>query len=290
MALEKALGLAGLTFYGVGIILGAGIYSVLGVAAKGAGTGLWLCFAVAGLIASFTAMSYAELSTTYPQASAEFTYLRHAFPSWPALALVVGLLIAVSGAATAATVAIAFAGYLQPFADLPAAPVAWGLLLLVLGLNVVGVRASGWVNALFTLIEAGGLVLFVGLGMTEESFGQAPVSAPMSGVAASIAMVFFSFLGFENIANLAEEAKQPKKHLPWAIFMSLGLATLLYILVALAAVALMAPAELAQSDAPLADAARQSSPRLAGALGGCHRGRHRGCGRADSVRQGRDCR
>jgi APA family basic amino acid/polyamine antiporter len=268
MQLEKALGLAGLTFYGVGIILGAGIYSVLGVAAQDAGAGLWMCFAGAGLIALFTAMSYAELSTAYPRASAEFTYLRHAFPSWPGIALVVGLLIALSGAATAATVALAFAGYLQSFADLPTAPVAWGLLVLVLGLNIVGVKQSGWVNVVFTLAEVGGLVLFIGLGATHGSFGEAVTAAPMSGVVAGIALVFFSFLGFENVANLAEEAKRPKQHLPWAIFLSLGFATLLYILVALAAVALMAPAELAQSHAPLADAAGQSSPRLAGALGG----------------------
>jgi APA family basic amino acid/polyamine antiporter len=274
--LEKALGLAGLTFYGVGIILGAGIYSVLGAAAEDAGAALWLCFAGAGLIALFSALAYAELSTTYPRASAEFTYLRHAFPSWPGVALVVGLLVALSGAATAATVAIAFAGYLQSFVDLSsplAAPlVAWGLLLLVLALNVVGVKQSGWVNALFTLIEAGGLVVFIGLGMTTSSFGEGTGDAleaiPISGVAAGMALVFFSFLGFENIANLAEEAKQPEKHLPWAIFASLGFATLLYILVALAAVALMPPSELARSHAPLADAARASSPRVAGALGG----------------------
>jgi APA family basic amino acid/polyamine antiporter len=272
MQLQKALGVAGLTFYGVGIILGAGIYSVLGVAAKDAGTGLWLCFAGAGLIALFSAMSYAELSTAYPRASAEFTYLRQAFPSWPGIALVVGLLVALSGAATAATVSIAFAGYLQSFVDLSAplaaSLVAWALLLLVLGLNVVGIKASGWVNALFTLTEVSGLLLFIGLGMTESSFGEAPTDAPMSGVVAGIALVFFAFLGFENIANLAEEAKHPEKHLPWAIFMSLGLATTLYILVAFAAVALMPAAELAESHAPLADAAQQSSPRLAGALGG----------------------
>jgi basic amino acid/polyamine antiporter, APA family len=87
-------------------------------------------------------------------------------------------------------------------------------------------------------------------------------------VISGAALVFFSYLGFENIANLAEEAKKPERDLPRAIFLSLGFSTTLYILVALAAVALVPPAQLAASAAPLADAARRASPRLAGALGG----------------------
>jgi amino acid transporter len=77
-----------------------------------------------------------------------------------------------------------------------------------------------------------------------------------------------SFLGFENVANLAEEAKQPQRDLPRAIFLSLGVATLLYVLVALAAAALLPAGDLAGSQAPLADAVRARSPSLAGALGG----------------------
>ena len=102
MPLKRALGLGALSFYGIGIILGAGIYSVLGAAAGVARDALWQSFLVSSVVALLTALSYAELSTTYPQASAEFTYLRKAFPEWRGVALATGLLVALSGAATAA--------------------------------------------------------------------------------------------------------------------------------------------------------------------------------------------
>ncbi len=268
--LKRALGLAGLVFYGVGIILGAGIYSVIGVAAARAGEALWLSFALSSVIALVTALSYAELAAAHPRASAEFTYLRSALPEWPSVGLVTGLLVALSGAATAATVAIAFAGYLRTFLDAPAVPVALGLLVAAAGMNLVGVRESGWINAAFTLLEGGGLVLFVYAGVEAhpDRLADALSAAPHAGVLSGAAMVFFSFLGFENIANLAEEAKRPERDVPRAILISLGVSTTLYVLVALAAVVLASPAALAASGAPLADAARSTSPRIAGALGG----------------------
>lgn len=268
MALKRALGLPALTFYGVGVILGAGIYSVLGAAAARAGDALWLTFAAGSVVAFLTALSYAELATAYPRASAEFNYLRRAFPRWRGLALVTGLLVALSGAATAATVAIAFAGYLQTFLAVPPAMAAWGLLAAATAVNVVGVKESAWVNTAFTLLEAGGLVLFVVLGAGSDRFGAAILTVPNAGVVAATALVFFSFLGFENIANLAEEAKDPKRDLPRAIFLSLGIATTLYVLVALAAVALLPAEQLGEAQAPLAAAARARSTKVAGALGG----------------------
>ena len=168
MPLARVLGLASLTFYGVGIILGAGIYSVLGVAAGRAGGALWMCFAASGIVGLLTALSYAELATAYPKASAEFTYLRRALPRWPGAALVTGLLVALSGAATAGTVAIAFAGYLRSFVEVPAAVVAWTLLGTAAILNIVGVKQAGWVNVVFTLLEAGGLILLIALGVTSD--------------------------------------------------------------------------------------------------------------------------
>jgi basic amino acid/polyamine antiporter, APA family len=268
MPLDRALGLGGLTFYGLGIILGAGIYSVLGAAAGHAGPALWMSFTISGVIALPTALTYAELTTMYPRAGAEFTYLLRALPRWPSVGLVTGLLVALSGAATCGTVAIAFAGYLRSFVEVPPMLVAWVLIAAAAGLNIIGVKQSGWVNVVFTLLEAGGLVLFIVVGATTDGFGEAFMTAPSFGVFSGAALVFFSFLGFENIANLAEEAKQPERDLPRAILLSLGISITLYILVALAAVALMPPEQLAQTQAPLSDAARQGSSKVAGALGG----------------------
>jgi basic amino acid/polyamine antiporter, APA family len=268
MPLKRALGLGALSFYGIGIILGAGIYSVLGAAAGVARDALWQSFVVSSVVALLTALSYAELATTYPQASAEFTYLRKAFPEWRGVALATGLLVALSGAATAGTVAIAFGGYFRGFVDVPAPLVAWLLIAACAALNLVGVKQSGWVNTLFTLLEAGGLVLFIGLGVQSDSFGDALAAVPHAGVIPGTALVFFSYLGFENIANLAEEAKHPARDLPRAIFISLGVASVLYVLVALSAIALMPAEQLSASPAPLADAARARSQMFASALGG----------------------
>jgi APA family basic amino acid/polyamine antiporter len=266
--LERALGLPTLTFYGVGIILGAGIYSVIGVAAGPAQNALWLSFLISAVVAFLTALSYAELATAYPQASAEFAYVRRAFPQWPGAALVIGLVVALSGAATAATVAIAFGGYLRELLDIHPMLSAAGLIVLATVVNLVGVKEAAWVNVAFTLIEVGGLVGFTILGASSERFGEAILHAPPAGVVAGAALVFFSFLGFENIANLAEEAKNPKRDLPRAIFLSLIIASVLYVLVALAALALLSPTELSQSEAPLSAAVRGKAKWMAGALGG----------------------
>lgn len=266
--LERTLGLPSLFLYGLGAILGAGIYSVLGAAAGRAGKSVWLSFVLSALLALVTALSYAELSTAYPRAAAEYVYLRRAMPKRRWAAFAAGVMMAASSAATAATVSLAFAGYLERFVPLPQLAVSAGLLAALTGVALWGIRQSSWMNAVFTLIEAGGLVLFVVVGAKAEGFGEALLARPTWAVFGGASIVFFSFLGFENIANLVEEAKKPERDLPRAILLSLAGATVLYVLVALAAVALLDPAAIAKSDAPLAAAIGTAAPRLAGALGG----------------------
>jgi basic amino acid/polyamine antiporter, APA family len=266
--LKRTLGLPSLFLYGLGAILGAGIYSVLGAAAGRAGEGVWLSFLLSALLALVTSLAYAELSTAYPRAGAEYVYLRRALPAHRWAAFAAAVMMAASSAATAATVSLAFAGYLGGFIQLPQIAVAAALLAALTAVAIWGIRQSAWMSALFTLIEAGGLVLFIVVGARTEGFGEALAAQPSWGLFGGASLVFFSFLGFENIANLAEEAKKPERDLPRAILLSLGAATVLYVLVALAAVALIDPAELAESDAPLAAAVAKASPRLVGALGG----------------------
>jgi amino acid transporter len=166
-------------------------------------------------------------------------------------------------------VALAFSGYFRAFVELPSLLVSGGLLLVTTAVCLVGVRQSTVMTAVFTVVEATGLILVIVVGASSERFGDALSNVtPGWNLFGGAALVFFSYLGFENIANLAEEAKEPGRTLPLAILVSLAASTVLYVLVALAAVALLSPAELAASDAPLADAVRSSSPRIAGALGG----------------------
>ncbi len=265
--LKRVLGLPFLTFYGVGIILGAGIYSVIGVAAGRAGGALWVSFLISAVIAGLTGLSYAELATMYPRAGAEFTFLQRAFPKVPQIALVAGLLVAISGAATTATVAMAFSGYLRSFVAVPVVIGVGVLLVVVTLINMLGVKEAAWVNVIFTLLEVGGLVLFIALGFSSEHRAPSMPSSP-AGVISAAALVFFAYLGFENIANLAEEAKRPERDLPLAIFLSLIIATLLYVLVSLAATWLQSPVLLSASEAPLVDASRGASDTVARILGG----------------------
>jgi amino acid transporter len=264
--LKRALGLPTLIFYGLGTILGAGIYSVLGAAAGRAGDAVWLSLVASALVALLTALSYAELATTYPQAGAEYVYLRRALPRWRSLAFVAGLMMVTSGAATAATVSLAFAGYLGEFVRLHPVVVAGLLMATLTGVALWGIRQSAGVNVVCTLVEAAGLLLVVGVGIAVGGFADALATPPSWGVVGGASLVFFSYLGFENVANLVEEAKEPERHVPAAILGSLGAATVLYVLVALAAVALLPPAELAASEAPLATAVGTHAPRAAPVL------------------------
>ncbi len=266
--LKKSLGLAGLTFYGTGLILGAGIYSIIGKAAGIAGDALWMTFLLAGAIALLTGLSFAELSTMYPKAGAEYTYFRKAFPKHEWVSRFAGSVLIVGGMGTAATVATAFAGYFKGFYDAPPMLVAACLLAVATAVSIVGIAQSSWVNIIMTLIEAAGLIFVVWLGFTRGTAPGPAAFTPGPGIFMSAGLVFFAYLGFEQIANVAEEAKDPARDLPRALFLSLGISTLLYILVSLAAVALLSPEKLAESQQPLADAVAAKDRRFAPVLGG----------------------
>ena len=256
-----------LIFYGTGMILGAGIYSIIGKAAAQTGETLWLGFIFAGVAALLTALSYAELSTMFPKAGAEFVYLREAFKSRKWIGSTAGIAMAFSGAATAAAVALAFAGYLNQFVESPQSLVALAVLFVFSGIAIVGIRASGWVTVVSTLIEVGGLIFIIYLGVTSEKFGEVLSAAPHLGTLAGSALIIFSFFGFENIANLAEETKNPERDLPKAILISVMLSTVLYVLVSISALALLTPEKLAASDAPLMSVASVISENYAQILG-----------------------
>jgi len=260
MQLKPILGPIQLIFYCVGVIIGAGVYSVIGAAAGLAEESLWLSFSLAALVALLTGFSYAEMTTSFPHAGAEYVYLRRAFPKSDLIAFSVGLVILMGGAATATTVAVAFGGYLKTFVDMPVGLSAFVLLLGCSALNIWGLRESSWVNVLFTSIEVAGLFLVIAAGFSHGSL-PAPLAAPLQqGIIPAAAILFFVYLGFEEIANLTEEVRDPARDLPRAIFFSIGITTLLYVLVSLAVITLATPAELAASQAPLALAVQKVWP------------------------------
>lgn len=266
-ALKKALGFPMLSFYGIGMILGAGIYSIIGKAAVQTGETLWLGFILAGVSALLTAISYAELATLYPKAGGEFIYLGEAFKKRKWIASTAGAAVAFSGAATAATVALAFAGYLNNFFDFTPFYVATGVLILFTCVSIIGIKTSGWVTVISTLIEVAGLIFIIYLGMTSEKFGDALSESPHMGTLSGTALIIFSFFGFENIVNLSEEAKNPQKDISRAILFSVIFATLIYILVSLSALALLSLEKLGASNAPLMEVAATHSKNSGKILG-----------------------
>ena len=252
MSLKPILGPIQLIFYSVGVIVGAGVYSVIGSAAGLAQGGLWLSFVVGAGIALLTAFSYAEMATSFPIAGAEYAYIRQAWPRADWLSFTVGIVILLGGAATAATVSMAFAGYLRVFVDVPATGAALVLLVLCSAVNVWGLRESSWLNIVFTSIEVGGLLLVVVAGLMSEAMPQLTPAPQQPSVMAAAALLFFVYLGFEEVANLAEEVRHPARDLPVALFVSMGVTTALYVMVAIAVLCLASPSELAASEAPLA--------------------------------------
>ena len=260
MLLKPVLGAVQLVFYSVGAIIGAGVYSVIGVAAGLAQQSLWASFVIAAVVALLTGLSYAEMTTSFPRAGAEYLYLKRALPevSWAAFG--VGLLILVGAAATVSTVAVAFGGYFGTFVDVPPWFSALVLLMACTSLNVWGLREAGWVNAVFTMVEVSGLLLVIAAGLTKGNISEPLLVGPGAGVLPAAAIVFFVYLGFEGIANLTEEVRDAARDLPRAIFYSIGLTTLLYVLVSLAVIVLASPSELASSEAPLALAIQKMWP------------------------------
>ncbi len=268
MELTRVLGPGQLFFYSVGVIIGAGVYSVIGVAAGLAGEGLWISFLIGAVAALLTGLSYAEMATAFPAAGAEYVYVRQAFPALRPAPFFIGFIILIGGAATATTVALAFGGYLKTFLEIPEWLSAAVLLAACTGFNVLGLRESSWANILFTLVEIGGLLLVIAAGLTRDDFGQQLFVPLSSNVVGAAAVLFFVYLGFEEIANLAEEVRNPGRDIPRAIFFSLAMTTLLYVLVAVAVAALVSSKELAGSEAPLALAIGKVWPQAAGVLSG----------------------
>jgi len=264
--LNRTLGLSSLIFYGVGVIIGAGVYSIIGAAAEAAGSGLWLSFVLAALVALLSALSYAELATSFPRAGAEYIYLGKALPKLPSASFIVGILVVITGATTCATVSLAFAGYFETLIGWPIPIVAGALLILCALINIIGIRESSWVTIGCTIIEIVGLILIIGFGVTAPTFGEALLQPLHLGVLSGAGLIFFVYTGFEGLANLSEESKKPETHLPLALLLSLGITTILYILVGLSVLALSSPEALGASSSPLTTALAQRSPSFASAL------------------------
>ncbi|UCF58843.1 MAG: amino acid permease [Candidatus Bathyarchaeota archaeon] len=255
--MRREIGLFAVTSWGVGIILGAGIYVLVGEAAGIAGNSVWLSFIIGAMVASLTGLSYAELSSVFPRDAAEYVYVKIAC-GCEILSFMVGWLTILTGIIAVSTVALGFAGYLQGLFGFPRVLAALILILVLSYINFLGIKESTRINILFTLVEVAGLVLLIAIGL--GSLGSVNLlEAPngSSGILSAAALIFFAYLGFEDIVNIAEETKKPEKAIPKALILSILITTFLYVLVALVSVSLVDWQTLGPSNAPLAFVASQ---------------------------------
>ena len=255
-ALQRRLSLPLLVLYGIGITIGAGIYVLIGAVAGHAGRYAPWSFVLAAVVMAFTVGSYAELTTRFPVSAGEAAYVRAAFGSRTASTLT-GLLTIVIGIVSSAAVALGAAGYIAQFTDLPPSAVV-ALLLAALGAVAAwGILESVLLASLFTLIEAGGLLVIIVAGWQAQvplasALALPPLDfATLSGIGYASLLAFFAFIGFEDLANVVEEAKVPHRDIPRAMMLTLVISTVLYVAVAAIAVAAVPVAELAASPAPL---------------------------------------
>lgn len=248
--LHRTLGLGEVTAGGVGIIIGAGIYVLIGEATAQAGAAVWLGFLLAAVVCALTALSYAELASMFPTAAAEYEYTRQAFPKW--LALVVGWVMVAGLVIAAAAVSLGFARYLQQFVEIEHRTAAAGLLAFVVVVALAGIKRSSQLIVVLSTLQVGGLLLIVWIGAPHIGDRDLLQANSAGGVLGAAALVFFAFIGFDEVITLSEETKDPTRTVPRALLAALGISVLLYVAVAIAAVSVLGAGELAASERPLA--------------------------------------
>ena len=257
--LKRSLSLTLVTFYGIGTILGAGIYVLIGEVAVTAGIFTPLSFLTASFLALFTAISYAELSSRFPKSAGEAVYVQEGLQRRH-LSILTGLAVVLVGMISSATIAKGFVGYLHVFISMPDWIV---IILLVSTLGIIaiwGISESVIIATVLTLLEIGGLLLVLWVALPSFVFlpDRLPDLIPpmeysiWNGIFLGSFLAFYAFIGFEDMVNVAEEVKEPSKILPIAIILALVVTTILYFLVSLSAILVLPVDKLAGSKAPLA--------------------------------------
>lgn len=244
----------------LGDVLGAGIYALMGELSADVGGALWAPLLVALLLALLTAGSYAELVTKYPQAGGAAVFAERAFRQ-PVISFLVGFCMLAAGVTSAAGLALAFSGdYLSTFVDVPPTAAAVVFLALIACLNARGISESVKSNVVMTAVELTGLLIVIivvaimmGGGRGDiDRVGEFPDgTTPALAILAGAIVAYYSFVGFETSANVAEEIRDPSKVYPTALFGALITAGVVYAAVGVASAVALPAEELFASSGPL---------------------------------------
>ena len=269
--LVRSIGPAQMALYGLGSMLGAGIYGLMGKVAGEVGNAIWLAFLVALVAALLTALSYASLGSRYPRAAGAAYVTQRAY-GFPLLSFVVGLALVCSGLTSIATQSRVFAANIAGLFGLEALPVEWlalGFLLILTGIVFRGIRESMWVNVLCTLVEAGGLLLVIVVGMSywgSVDYFEMPPSVgddlPILLIMQGAVLAFFAFIGFEDMYNVAEETRDPERTVPLGLILAMALAAILYVAVAVTAVSVVPWQDLAEAPGPITEMVNRAAPAI----------------------------
>lgn len=304
--LERSIGLVALVIYGVGDMVGAGIYGTIGEAAGFMGNTVWVAFLVSMAAALLTGLSYASLASRYPKAAGAAYVTQRAY-GWKFLSYVVGLAVTCSGLTSMATGSRVFAKNLQPLCVEPfksleatlteyflrvfkaapdwlhslwtelakilgAGPPIWvlflGFIAILTAVNLRGIRECMWMNIVCTVIEVGGLLFVIAVSMPyfgrvdylETPAGSGGLTLPL--VMSGAVLAFYAFVGFEDLLNLSEEVKDPRRTMPWGIILAVGCATVIYVLVSLAVVSVVPYARLGDAayGPPMTQVTKEAAP------------------------------
>lgn len=252
--LKRSIGLWSAVAINVGAIIGGGIFVVTGIVAGLAGSALVVSMIIAGIVAFFTALGFAELTAWKPMEGSVYAYGRELVS--PFAGFLAGWMWIIANTFTGAAVSLGFAFYLAAaFPGLPSNFIAAGLCLVFTVLNIVGARESATVNNVLVSIKLAILGFFVVFGAFYVNTGNfAPFTPLSSGVLYGAFYIFFAYGGFARIAVASEEVKDAERNVPRALLLSLGISMAVYVLVGVIAVGLVSAPALAGSTSPLATA------------------------------------
>ena len=223
----------------------------MGEATSRSGALVWLSFVIAAGLSALTAFSYMELSSMFPRASAEHEFTRQVFPRW--IAGTVGWIMAVALVVATATVALGFSQYVREFVEVDRRVAAVGLIAVMVVISYLGMERAAWVVVALGAVEVGSLIV-VGVSGLSRVGDVTLTTGSFGGVLSGAALVFFAFIGFDEVITLSEETRDPVRTIPRALLLALGISTLLYVLVAVSAVSVLGVDGLSASERPLAEA------------------------------------
>jgi amino acid transporter len=264
-----------LTFFVIGDILGAGIYSLTGEVGADAGGAIWASFLIAFVLAFLTAFAYLELVTKYPRAAGAALYVDKAF-GVHALSFLVTFAVMASGVTSASFAASRIGGRyftgLTGVEEPPMALIGALAILLVAAVNLWGVAESVRVNIAITCVEIAGLLFVIAVGAWVLAGGDGDPGRAfafegtgfgvVTGLLAGAGTAFYAFLGFEDAVNMAEETREPNRTFPPALITGLVGAAIIYLLVAFTAAMVVPLDVLTESSGPLLEVVKAGAPGL----------------------------